>query len=118
MSAPATVLVIDDSAVITMTARAILARAGHHVLLAGTRAEGLATAREHAPDVVLLDAVLPDADETHAEETVRALREAGAGRVLMCSGLDASELPAADGHVAKPLAADRLLAAVAGAVSG
>ena len=116
MSAPSSVLVIDDSAVITMTARAILGRAGYEVLLAGTRADGLAAARRHAPDVVLLDAVLPDADETHAEETVRALREAGAGRVLMCSGLDASELPPADGHLAKPFAADRLLAAVAEAV--
>ena len=118
MSAPATVLVIDDSAVITMTARAILGRAGHNVVSAGTRADGLAAAREHAPDVVLLDAVLPDGDETHAEETVRALREAGARRVLMCSGLDASALPAADGHVAKPFVPDRLLDAVAGAVGG
>ena len=118
MGSTATVLVIDDSAVITTTARVILDRAGYAVLHAATRADGLAVAREHAPVVVLLDAVLPDADAEDAEDTIRALRDAGVRRVLMCSGLDDSELPEADGRVPKPLAADRLLAAVGEAVGG
>ena len=116
MSDSATVLVIDDSAVITTAARAILGRAGYEVVLAGTRADGLAAAREHVPDVVLLDAMLPDAEPEDAADTIGALREAGVRRVLMCSGLEDSELPDADGRVPKPCAADRLLAAVAEAV--
>lgn len=58
----ARVLVIDDDPDVSLLARLQLEGAGFEVVEAGTAADGLALARDAAPDVVLLDWMLPDGD--------------------------------------------------------
>ncbi len=59
---PATVLVVDDEALIRLTLRERLREAGCHVLEAESVSAGLAALREGGADLVLLDYRLPDGD--------------------------------------------------------
>jgi len=58
----ARVLIVDDEKTFRVAAQAGLAAEGHEVRTAASGGEGLAAAREFAPDVVVLDRNLPDAD--------------------------------------------------------
>ncbi len=67
-----TVLVVDDSPTITKLVQLVLAKAGHRVIAAGDARAAMDAAREERPALVLLDALLPE-----AEEVCRALRTDG-----------------------------------------
>jgi two-component system, cell cycle response regulator DivK len=56
------VLIVDDSESNRKLARDILRNAGFKTLESATGAEALTLAREHAPDVILMDLRLPDMD--------------------------------------------------------
>jgi DNA-binding NtrC family response regulator len=58
----ARVLIVDDEKTFRMAAQAGLAAEGHEVRTAASGGEGLTLARTFAPDVVVLDRNLPDAD--------------------------------------------------------
>lgn len=55
-----TVLVVEDDDRNRKLARDVLGAAGFLTLEAATAAEGIALAREHLPDVILMDLRLPD----------------------------------------------------------
>jgi len=55
-------LLVEDMPSLQMVYQAILRRAGHDVVTAGTAAEGLGLFHEVQPRVILLDLVLPDRD--------------------------------------------------------
>jgi len=59
MKAPKTVLVIDDDAAVLRIATARLEAEGIRVLTANNGAEGLRLAKEHIPDVIVLDLMMP-----------------------------------------------------------
>jgi CheY-like chemotaxis protein len=54
-----TVLVADDAQQILRLAESLLAEAGFHVLVASDGAEALRMVREHHPDLVVLDLLMP-----------------------------------------------------------
>ena len=58
----ARVLIVDDEKTFRVAAQAGLAAEGHEVRTAASGGEGLAIARSFAPDIVVLDRNLPDAD--------------------------------------------------------
>lgn len=62
MTAAAPLLLIEDTPSLQMVYRSVLETAGHRVATAGNAAEGLAHWRRAAPEVVLLDLMLPDRD--------------------------------------------------------
>jgi two-component system cell cycle response regulator DivK len=66
------VLIVDDNEKNRKLARDLLRAAGFRTLEAGTGGEGIAIAREHLPDVILMDLQLPDMNGTDA---VRSLRD-------------------------------------------
>lgn len=68
----AKVLAVDDDPVVLRLLQVNLEMEGHEVVLAGDGAEAVTRAREHQPDVVLLDVMMPDVDGWAACEAMKA----------------------------------------------
>ncbi len=109
-----TVLVVDDDKAVRESLRRSLEFNGYEVHLAGDGAEALAGIGALAPDVVIMDVMMPRLDGL---ETTRALRTAGNDVPIIVltardavgdrvEGLDAG----ADDYLAKPFALPELLA--------
>jgi two-component system cell cycle response regulator DivK len=65
------VLVVDDNDRNRKLALDVLGAAGFRTFGAATAAQGIALAREHVPDVILMDLRLPDMDGSEATRTLR-----------------------------------------------
>ena len=111
---PARVLVVDDDRAVRESLRRSLAFNGYDVHLASDGAEALAGIGAIAPDVVVMDVMMPKLDGLEATRALRAAgndvpvivltaRDAVGDRV---EGLDAG----ADDYLTKPFALDELLA--------
>lgn len=112
--APARVLVVDDDRAVRESLRRSLAFNGYDVHLASDGAEALAGIGAIAPDVVVMDVMMPKLDGLEATRALRAAgndvpvivltaRDAVGDRV---EGLDAG----ADDYLTKPFALEELLA--------
>jgi two-component system cell cycle response regulator DivK len=66
------ILMIEDNPRNLKLARDLLEHAGYRTLEATTAEDGLALARAHRPDVVLMDVQLPGMDGVQALERLRA----------------------------------------------
>lgn len=62
MEATRRILVVDDEERVRQAVQRVLAEAGYEVFLAANGAEGLAMVEEHAPDLVLVDLMMPVMD--------------------------------------------------------
>jgi two-component system chemotaxis response regulator CheY len=80
-------LVVDDAAIMRKRIAGIAREAGWEIVAEATNGlEGLALYRQHEPDLVTLDIVMPELDGV---ETLRQLRtEAPESRVVMVSAVD------------------------------
>ena len=110
-----TILVIESDESATDALHQILGKAGYHPVVASTAQEGLALARTSKPGVILLGALVPEADgwlvlqALKANEMLRACpvilltaqQDAGKGRAFGASG-----------HLIKPVDRDQLLRAL------
>jgi two-component system, cell cycle response regulator DivK len=67
----ATVLIVDDNEKNMKLARDVLRLAGFRTLEAATGGESISLAREHLPDVILMDIRLPDMDGTAAARIIK-----------------------------------------------
>lgn len=115
MRTGARILVIDDEKAIRRFMDASLTAKGYTVLPARTGAEGVKTAAEEHPDVVLLDLNLPDKDGFAVLKEIRAfsavpviiltVKSADADKELL---LDAG----ADDYLTKPFSLTELLARI------
>ena len=110
------ILVIDDDPTVTSVLKRGLAYEGFAVDTAGTGSQGLAVARDHAPDLVILDIMMPGMD---GYEVLRRLRSADEDIPVMM--LTARDGPAdqvqgleggADDYVVKPFSLAVLAARV------
>ena len=113
-SPPLRVLVVDDDRAVRESLRRSLEFNGYAVALAADGAEALAGISSAAPDVVIMDVMMPRLDGL---EATRALRTAGNDVPILVltardavgdrvEGLDAG----ADDYLTKPFALDELLA--------
>ena len=109
------VLVVEDTEEIRELVCTVLRRAGMDVRAVASGAEALAEVRRAAPDVVVLDLGLPDADGTEVCRQIRAESEcyvlmltARAEEVDLLIGLAVG----ADGYMAKPFSPRELVARV------
>jgi len=108
-----TVLIIDDDPTVHDLLTRILAREGFNVLSAYSGDEGLAFAREHDPDIITLDIMMPTTDgwavlsKLKEDETLRQIP------VVMLSMIDNQSLGFALGatdYLTKPVERDKLVA--------
>ena len=109
------ILVVDDDARIVSLLRRALSYEGYTVRTALTATEGLLSARDEPPNLVLLDVMLPDLD---GFEVCRRLRAAGDVPILMLTARDEIDDrvrgldEGADDYLVKPFALQELLARV------
>jgi two-component system response regulator RegX3 len=110
-----TVLMIEDEEAIVAPLTESLTREGFAPVTAGTIADGLQVARSQAPDLVLLDVMLPDGSGFDA---LRELRSIGSTPVIMLTarGDEADRVLGlelgADDYVIKPFSARELVARI------
>ena len=110
------ILVVDDDPKIRTVVRRGLAYEGYRVVEAATGEEGLEKAREHMPELVVLDVMLPGIDGL---EVTRRLRGAGDPMaILMLTARDDVRArvegleTGADDYLVKPFSFEELLARV------
>ena len=85
-----TILIVEDNEKNMKLVRDILRHQGHQTLEAVTGEEGVRLAREHRPDLVLMDIQLPDIDGITA---LRRIRENTALDAMPVLAVSASVMP-------------------------
>lgn len=109
------ILVVDDDPAVTDFLRRGLAYEGYSVQVAPDGPAGLAAAREKAPDMVILDVMMPGMDGL---EVCRRLKAGGDLPVLMLTARDSVAdrveglETGADDYLVKPFAFEELLARI------
>jgi DNA-binding response OmpR family regulator len=110
------ILVVEDNANLAYGLSTSLELEGHQVAVARDGAEGLRAARQHAPDLVILDLMLPEMD---GYRVLKALREEGSEvpvLILTARGAESDKVLGfrlgADDYVTKPFGLLELLARV------
>ena len=106
----AKIVVIDDVAGVRRSVVGTLERAGHEVWAADTGREGAAIVREHDPDLVITDILMPDLDGLETLELIRAdgrrrprfLAISGGGSLAGSEKAPKAAAVRADGVLAKP----------------
>ena len=90
---PPRVLIVDDNTAFRAAARQLLERCGFVVVAeAGDGLEGLRAAKEHTPDLAIVDVQLPDLDGFELAERLRALELPP--EVILTSSLDGTDFGA------------------------
>lgn len=119
----ATVLVVDDDQDLAQTIAAVLQYAGYQTLVACNGRDGMGLAREHTPDLILLDIMMPGMDGSEMMIRLRADDNLQRIPVICLTGLVSTE-DVAGGigeitiggekyqSVAKPFDNDKLVAVV------
>jgi signal transduction histidine kinase/CheY-like chemotaxis protein len=115
------ILVVEDNRDTAESLKLVLGLAGHDVVIACTGPEGVATAQEVRPDILLCDLGLPGLDGFGVARAVRQDPALGSVRLLALSGYgqpeDKAEALAAgfECHLTKPIDPSELVRALAGA---
>jgi CheY-like chemotaxis protein len=87
------VLIIDDNGAFRAAARQLLERRGYAVVAeAAGGVEGIRAAKEHTPDLAIVDVQLSDLDGFEVAERLRALEQAP--EVILTSSLDGTDFGA------------------------
>jgi excisionase family DNA binding protein len=108
------VLIVDDDPLLRRAVRASLEAEGYSVREAGNADEGLAATEDSAPDLILLDVMMPEVDGWELLRRVQEKHGVGTIPVIMFSGRieeGAAEAAAhgAQGFVGKPFDPESLI---------
>jgi two-component system, OmpR family, response regulator ResD len=110
------VLVVDDEPTIGEVVSRYLKRAGYETRVAEDGLEALAAVAERAPDLIVLDLMLPGLDGLEVMRRVRADDRASAIILLTAKGEESDRIVGlslgADDYVVKPFSAAELVARV------
>jgi CheY-like chemotaxis protein len=105
----AKILVVDDEAVIRALERHVLEELGHEVIEAENAEQAIQLAREHRPDLILLDIMMSGMNGIQACQILRQDKRTAEIRIIVVSGLDARQaleesiIAGADDFLAKPI---------------
>ena len=114
-----TILCVDDSPTQLQAMTQALVNLGHRVLTAADGEEALRQVAEGAPDLVLLDIVLPKKNGFQVCRQIKTAAPTRNIKVVLVSSKDQQSdrywglKQGADEYIAKPVAADELAALVA-----
>jgi two-component system, cell cycle response regulator DivK len=118
------VLIVEDNARNLKLVRDLLAHAGYRTLEAATAEDGIALARMHRPDLVLMDVQLPGMDGVEALGRLRAQPETATARVVAVTAFAMKDdrprfIEAGfDGYIEKPLSVREFPTQVAAILAG
>lgn len=113
-----TILMIDDDLDIREIVRVNLEGAGYRVLCASDGVEGLAAARDHQPDLIILDVLMPGLDGWQVlDQLVNDPRTADRPIIMLtCRGEDQDILRGLDSgaseYITKPFYPEHLVTSV------
>lgn len=114
-----TILVIDDDAMNREVMEAFLTAESYQVLLAHNGTEGLQLAKQHRPDLILLDVRMPDLSGYEVCTTLKKQPPTQSIPVMLVTGFDAPEdrrlgaQAGADDFLTRPFSGEQLLQRVA-----
>jgi DNA-binding response OmpR family regulator len=117
MAVRKTVLLVDDDADILSAMRTMIERKGYRVLTASDGNMGLAVAEREAPDLVVVDMMMPRKSGFLVLEKLKS-RPEGGPRVIMITANEGSrhrayaEILGVDDYIRKPFEMSRLLESV------
>lgn len=120
----ASILIADDDPNILLALRYLMQREGHDVRTASDGQEALDAMAQAAPDLVLLDVMMPKASGYDVCRTLRASSAFDGVRVIMLTakGREADQRAGlalgADAYISKPFAIGDVVACVAGVLAG
>src|SRR6516225_6757130 len=112
-----TILLVDDDPEVLGAMRAVLDKRGYRVVTASDGNMGLAIAEREAPDLVIVDMMMPKKSGFLVLEKLKTRKEA-APPVIMITANEGSrhrayaEMLGADDYIRKPFATERLLDSV------
>ncbi len=120
----ATILIVEDNSSNMLLATFLLEHAGHQVLQADEAESALRLAREHLPQLILMDVQLPGMDGLEATGALKGDPRTAAIKVLAFTSFamtgDADRIRAAgcDGYISKPISVDEFVALIDAALGG
>jgi DNA-binding response OmpR family regulator len=112
-----TVLVVDDDPDIVAAIQAVLERKGYRVLTAGDGNQGLSLAEREAPQLVVVDMMMPKKSGFLVLEKLKS-RPDGGPKTIMITGNEGSrhrayaEVLGVDDYIRKPFDMNRLVESV------
>lgn len=122
-----TILFVDDELDMRIFLSTVLKSAGYAAVSARNALEGLERAREHAPDLVIMDVMMPQAGGVTLFQEVKKDEQLKHIPVIMLTGVSAKafshhlkmlntrlddSLPPPDAHIEKPLDPEKLIAKI------
>jgi DNA-binding response OmpR family regulator len=119
----ARILIVEDEANIVMLISVRLERLGHTVSAAGTGGAAIAAARELAPDLILLDVLIPEINGFQVLQQLKANPATAPIPVLMLSArghehdIAAGLEGGAEDYIVKPFSFPELIARVSTALA-
>ena len=113
------ILAVEDDAIIMNLIVILLERAGYEVLQAPSAEEGISLAKNHAPDLILMDVALPGLDGLEATRLLKSAKETSGILVIaltaqaMKEDIDNAFRAGCDGFIVKPISTVGFLEQVA-----
>ena len=81
-----TILIVDDSRTVIAAFKKVLVQAGFNVITAGNGEEGVAQAKAHLPDLILMDVVMPILNGYQATRRIRKDEHTSHIPIIIVSG--------------------------------
>ena len=110
-----TILVVDDEPFICRSLTFVLRRDNYRVLEARNGEEALAAIREHKPDLVFLDVMMPKLNGFQVTEQVRADRSLDGVKIILLTAKgqecdrEVGKIAGANDYLTKPFSPSRIL---------
>lgn len=120
----AKILIADDSNMMLQFAKVCLEKAGHTVVSASDGNEAVQKAESEKPDIILLDAEMPEMDGWEAAEAISKNPSTAHIPKLMCTGHDLSgeeeqlQKVGAKGYISKPYQSAQMIEKVKEVLGG